>query len=94
MHTACLPPCRVIPLHRPWWRRAVGAVAAILATPAAPPAAGAPMPELADPERWTAAQRVALRHLPPRLLRDIGAPEWVGQDASAAGRAGLDLLRL
>jgi hypothetical protein len=91
MHTACLPPCRVIPLHRPWWRLAIDAA---LATVAARPAARAPMPDLADPDSWTAAQRAALRHLPPRLLRDIGAPEWVGEDASAAGRAGLDLLRL
>lgn len=94
MHTACLPPCRVIPLHRPWWRRAVDAMSAALAASAARPAAGIPMPDLADPDSWTAAQRAALRHLPPRLLRDIGAPEWVGEDASAGGRAGLDLLRL
>lgn len=92
MHTACLPPCHVVPLHRPWWRRAVDAVA--LAPSATRPSAGTPMPDLSDPGHWTAAQRAALRHLPPHLLRDIGAPEWVGVDASAAGRAGLDLLRL
>lgn len=91
MHTACLPPCRVIPLHRPWWRQAIDALLTVIE---ARPAAGAPMPDMADPHSWTAAQRAALRHLPPRLLRDIGAPEWVGVDAAAAGRAGLDLLRL
>jgi hypothetical protein len=93
MHSACLPPCPAIPPRSRGWRRAVEAVAAALARFAARPAVAAPTADPADPGSWTAAQRAALRQLPARTLRDIGAPEWVRHDASAAGRAGFDLLR-
>jgi hypothetical protein len=82
----CVPPCGVIPLHRPWWRRAWEA----WHDRAAPAAA----PEASNPAGWAERDLLSLRGLSAGTLRDIGAPEWVREGREERARVMLDLMRL
>ena len=86
MNTPCIAPCVAIALHRPWWQRALDAWFE--------PRPARAKPEIRDPSTWHDRDLHALRGLGPQVLRDIGAPEWVHEDRSAAERAALDLWRL
>jgi hypothetical protein len=86
MNTACIPPCTVIPLHTPWWRR--------LLTAWTERPARARLPEASRPETWSDPDLRSLRHLSPGTLRDIGAPDWVHEERHAARERALRLMRL
>lgn len=64
--TVCRAP--VIPLHRPWWQRALDGLRAFRAFRAARGGAQGDDPY------------AELRHLSPETLRDIGMPEGVADD--------------
>jgi hypothetical protein len=68
-----------ITLYRPWWRRLADALQGA-------DAAAAPVFDERDYR--------ALDELSASTLKDIGAPQWIGEHRERARRADLDLLRL
>lgn len=82
----CVPPCGVISLHRPWWRRAWAVWR--------DREASTEMPEAGDPSGWVERDLRSLRGLSAGTLRDIGAPEWVRAGREERHRVMLDLMRL
>lgn len=82
----CVPPCGVIPLHRPWWRRAWEAWL--------DRSTRRTLPAVTDPSAWTDRDLMSLRGLSLGTLRDIGAPEWVRDGREDRARVMLDLMRL
>lgn len=79
--TCCLPAS--VPLHCPWWRRALDLVRATIAHPAG--AAGRARPLPADERSLT-----ALDGLTPETLRDIGVPDWMVERARAGRPSAID----
>lgn len=84
MTACCIDLPRVIPLHRPWWRRWLDLAARPRRLRLVP---------ASEPARWNERDLRHLRHLSARTLRDIGAPEWVADERDAADRLRLELMR-
>lgn len=82
MTTASLS-CQIT-LHRPWWQRWVDAFQERVAGAVSAP----------DVRAFQDDDFLALRELNAGTLRDIGAPDWIGERREALRRIDLDLMRL